>query len=223
MFWIGAAFCDESSACPTNKERLDGNVPSESLSVSEEFKLTTAAVSLHHAKGASPDLKNASSTSFERESPFLPTVATNISCSENVISEPNLVNTITDHDVKAPTNETGITTIPESDGGAGAGCKRAADATKDQQSIYHIKWIKFKGSTMPIITQNENGPCPLLAVMNLLLLQSKIKLPSTMEMITSNQLMEYLADWIFENVPKVSTQTWLECRTLNLMWPFLYL
>lgn len=71
------------------------------------------------------------------------------------------------------------------------------------QSVYHVKWIKFKNKPHAIITQNENGPCPLLAIMNVLLLQGKVKLPAMMEMVTSGQLMEYLGDCIFENAPKV--------------------
>lgn len=43
------------------------------------------------------------------------------------------------------------------------------------QSIYHIKWIKWREENTPIITQNENGPCPLLAIMNVLLLAWKVK------------------------------------------------
>lgn len=49
--------------------------------------------------------------------------------------------------------------------------------TKDRaagQSIYHIKWIKWREENTPIITQNENGPCPLLAIMNVLLLAWKV-------------------------------------------------
>lgn len=49
--------------------------------------------------------------------------------------------------------------------------------TKDRgagQSIYHIKWIRWKEENTPIITQNENGPCPLLAIMNVLLLAWKV-------------------------------------------------
>lgn len=42
------------------------------------------------------------------------------------------------------------------------------------QSIYHIKWIKWREESTPIITQNENGPCPLLAIMNVLLLAWKV-------------------------------------------------
>lgn len=43
------------------------------------------------------------------------------------------------------------------------------------QSIYHIKWIKWREENTPIITQNENGPCPLLAIMNVLLLAWKVR------------------------------------------------
>lgn len=42
------------------------------------------------------------------------------------------------------------------------------------QSVYHIKWIQWKGENTPIITQNENGPCPLLAILNVLLLAWKV-------------------------------------------------
>ncbi|XP_048472044.1 ubiquitin carboxyl-terminal hydrolase MINDY-2-like [Rhincodon typus] len=67
------------------------------------------------------------------------------------------------------------------------------------QSVYHIKWIKWKTENTPIITQNENGPCPLLAIMNVLLLEWKIKLPPMMEIITAEQLMEYLGKIAFFN------------------------
>ncbi|KAG8440431.1 hypothetical protein GDO86_006253 [Hymenochirus boettgeri] len=70
------------------------------------------------------------------------------------------------------------------------------------QSVYHIKWIRWKEQSTPIVTQNENGPCPLLAIMNLLLLTWKVKLPIMMEIITSEQLMEYLGDYILEAKPK---------------------
>lgn len=43
------------------------------------------------------------------------------------------------------------------------------------QSVYHIKWIKWREENTPIITQNENGPCPLLAIMNVLLLAWKVQ------------------------------------------------
>ncbi|KAL4613368.1 protein FAM63B isoform X2 [Arapaima gigas] len=71
------------------------------------------------------------------------------------------------------------------------------------QSIYHIKWIRWKEENTAIITQNENGPCPLLAIMNVLLLAWKVvKMPPMMEIITAEQLMEYLGDYILEAKPK---------------------
>ncbi|KAM4744763.1 ubiquitin carboxyl-terminal hydrolase MINDY-2 [Anableps anableps] len=86
----------------------------------------------------------------------------------------------------------------------------ASDGTKTScakdraagQSIYHIKWIKWREENTPIITQNENGPCPLLAIMNVLLLAWKVKMPPMMEIITAEQLMEYLGDYILETKPK---------------------
>ncbi|KAJ6664344.1 hypothetical protein lerEdw1_008563 [Lerista edwardsae] len=70
------------------------------------------------------------------------------------------------------------------------------------QSVYHIKWVRWKEENTPVITQNENGPCPLLAIMNVLLLAWKVKLPPMMEIITAEQLMEYLGDYILDAKPK---------------------
>ncbi|XP_053128564.1 ubiquitin carboxyl-terminal hydrolase MINDY-2 isoform X2 [Hemicordylus capensis] len=70
------------------------------------------------------------------------------------------------------------------------------------QSVYHLKWVRWKEESTPVITQNENGPCPLLAIMNVLLLAWKVKLPPMMEIITAEQLMEYLGDYILDAKPK---------------------
>ena len=80
----------------------------------------------------------------------------------------------------------------------------ASSNAADSQNVYHVKWIKFRGSQTPIVMQNQNGPCPLLAIVNVLLLQGKIKLSSGADLVASDQLMAYIADWIFDNVPKVS-------------------
>jgi len=81
----------------------------------------------------------------------------------------------------------------------------ASCSSTDGQNVYHVKWIKFHGSQTPIVMQNQNGPCPLLAIVNVLLLQGKIKLLSGADLVASDQLMAYIADWIFDNVPKVCT------------------
>lgn len=71
--------------------------------------------------------------------------------------------------------------------------------------IYHLKWIMWHEKKTPIVTQNENGPCPLIAISNILLLRGKIILPSVMEIITAKELMDYIGDMILQNVPKVSS------------------
>ncbi|XP_059680105.1 ubiquitin carboxyl-terminal hydrolase MINDY-2 [Gavia stellata] len=94
---------------------------------------------------------------------------------------------------------------PEPEGDNPAAGSQLFSASKERfpgQSVYHIKWVRWKEENTPVITQNENGPCPLLAIMNVLLLAWKIKLPPMMEIITAEQLMEYLGDYILDAKPK---------------------
>ena len=80
-------------------------------------------------------------------------------------------------------------------------------------SIYHVKWVgachmdkntkdnmsdasecsnSNQGGKTAIVTQNENGPCPLLSIVNVLLLQRKFSLPDSCEVISADQLLEYI-------------------------------
>lgn len=71
--------------------------------------------------------------------------------------------------------EKGQAVVPQGQHGAEGGkAQSCRDRSSAGQSIYHIKWIKWKEENTPIITQNENGPCPLLAIMNVLLLAWKV-------------------------------------------------
>lgn len=65
-----------------------------------------------------------------------------------------------------------------------ASCGAPEDAPKPRPSpasqpnppdFYCVKWISWKGERTPVIMQSENGPCPLLAIMNILFLQWKVK------------------------------------------------
>ncbi|XP_075593197.1 ubiquitin carboxyl-terminal hydrolase MINDY-1 isoform X3 [Balearica regulorum gibbericeps] len=71
-----------------------------------------------------------------------------------------------------------------------------------EADFYCVKWITWKGERTPIITQSENGPCPLLAIMNILLLQWKVKLPPQKEVITAEELMAHLGDCILSTQPQ---------------------
>ena len=53
--------------------------------------------------------------------------------------------------------------------------------------------------------QNENGPCPLLALCNVLLLTDRMKLVAGETVVTSTTLMDLLGTVIIENMPQVTT------------------
>lgn len=48
----------------------------------------------------------------------------------------------------------------------------------ENKDFYLIKWIEFNYEQLPILLQNVNGPCPLLAIVNILLLRKRVKLSS---------------------------------------------
>ena len=85
------------------------------------------------------------------------------------------------------------------------GSSLSSDPVEKADSSYYVKWVSFNDNKLPIITQNENGPCPLLALLNVLLLRRKIMLPPILEMITSKQLIDQLGSFLVDSKPlKVS-------------------
>ena len=71
------------------------------------------------------------------------------------------------------------------------------------QSMYYLKRFKWRGDPVQIVTQNENGPCPLLAIANALILLKRILIPPVQKYITANQLMEYIGDYMLSSGPQV--------------------
>lgn len=69
------------------------------------------------------------------------------------------------------------------------------------ESTYHLKWINWNSVKIPIVMQSINGPCPLIAIMNVSLLREKIKLPDMLEQITANQLLTYLGECLMDSIP----------------------
>ncbi|XP_042749559.1 ubiquitin carboxyl-terminal hydrolase MINDY-1 [Lagopus leucura] len=81
-----------------------------------------------------------------------------------------------------------------------------APSREPEPDFYCVKWITWKGERTPIITQSENGPCPLLAIMNILFLQWKVKLPPQKEVVTSEELMAHLGDCILSIKPQEKSE-----------------
>jgi hypothetical protein len=51
-----------------------------------------------------------------------------------------------------------------------------SDIKPSNDNDFHlIKWIEFNFERLPILLQNINGPCPLLAIFNILLLRKRVK------------------------------------------------
>ncbi len=52
---------------------------------------------------------------------------------------------------------------------------KPSENERHDNDIYVIKWIEFNHERLPILLQNKNGPCPLLALANILLLRKQVK------------------------------------------------
>jgi len=51
------------------------------------------------------------------------------------------------------------------------------DIPPSKDNDFHlIKWIEFNYEHLPILLQNVNGPCPLLAIFNILLLRKRVRI-----------------------------------------------
>ncbi|KAM7384933.1 hypothetical protein PAMA_012017 [Pampus argenteus] len=94
----------------------------------------------------------------------------------------------------------------EAGGAAAAASSTAAVVTSEpgpsMPAYYLVKWITWKEKKTPIITQSENGPCPLLAIMNTLFLRWNAKLPAQTEVVTTEDLMTHLGECVLSVTPR---------------------
>eukprot|EP01135_Chromosphaera_perkinsii_P008486 Nk52_evm54s1360 gene=Nk52_evmTU54s1360 len=87
---------------------------------------------------------------------------------------------------------------------------------RDDGQVYYIKRIKWEGvngkterksasgagggkngpKVVPIVTQNENGPCPLIAIVNVLLLRGQLKLSDNADCVSFDYLLQLVTDRI---------------------------
>ncbi|CAM9458088.1 unnamed protein product [Chrysoparadoxa australica] len=60
---------------------------------------------------------------------------------------------------------------------------------------YRLKRINFMGKETRIICQNENGPCPLLSIVNVMLLRGRMEIPQDHgSIITNSHLLQMVAE-----------------------------
>ena len=63
---------------------------------------------------------------------------------------------------------------------------------------HKVKVITFLGRDVPIVMQNENGPCPLLALSNILLLRNQIRLSRDIPEVSQEHLLSLVAGFILD-------------------------
>ncbi|KAK1565294.1 hypothetical protein Q3G72_023470 [Acer saccharum] len=88
-----------------------------------------------------------------------------------------------------------------------------ADSSEDQQQqevmkecIHKTKTIQFLGRTTPIVLQNDNGPCPLLAICNVLLLRNNLNLSPDIGEVSQEKLLSLVAERLIDSNSNVNMQ-----------------
>jgi len=71
------------------------------------------------------------------------------------------------------------------------------------QSVFSIKSCSKK---LRIVTQCKNGPCPIIAIINCLILQDRIKQPAP-DSVTAEEMMTQLGNYILKReIPEECTE-----------------
>lgn len=94
-----------------------------------------------------------------------------------------------------------------------------------RKMYFSVKKITFLGRYTNIILQNKNGPCPLIAIANCLLLQHKIELWKNVieagdfdvSVVSLEELTQLVAETILENQKSVTTGEDLVVDSLELL------
>ncbi len=95
-------------------------------------------------------------------------------------------------------SSTALTTAPSNLLNTSLGPDPDLNPTADDPDVYSIKTIQFLNREVTIIMQNMNGPCPLLAIANTLLLRGTMK-NIQFSTISNDRLLHLVADVIIES------------------------
>ncbi|CAG8718738.1 25573_t:CDS:2 [Dentiscutata erythropus] len=99
---------------------------------------------------------------------------------------------------------------------------KSSSSAKLSTNEYQLKAIEWAGPEggetrkLKIITQNENGPCPLLALCNVLILRGSIEIkPYDRSTVTYDFLVELLGDYLFKLIPDGEAEKGLHQLTID--------
>ncbi len=92
--------------------------------------------------------------------------------------------------------------------------------TKTRHMIkFDLKHISFLNRPCTIVCQNENGPCPLIALANALLLSGKIFIHQDNRIITLPNLLEITANFVLETPESPSIQSQVQLNEVLQLLP----
>ncbi|KAL0296004.1 UNVERIFIED_CONTAM: Ubiquitin carboxyl-terminal hydrolase MINDY-2, partial [Sesamum radiatum] len=77
-----------------------------------------------------------------------------------------------------------------------------AEAKREERGkeiVHRTKSIQFLGRTTPIILQNDNGPCPLLAICNVLSLKNRLNLSPDIPEVSQEKLLSLVAEHLIDS------------------------
>ncbi|XWS61853.1 hypothetical protein CRYUN_Cryun07bG0160800 [Craigia yunnanensis] len=75
-----------------------------------------------------------------------------------------------------------------------------------KECMHKIKAIQFLGRITPIILQNDNGPCPLLAICNVLLLRNNLNLSPDIAEVSQEKLLSLVAEHLIDSNSNVNNK-----------------
>ncbi|XP_073298805.1 uncharacterized protein [Primulina huaijiensis] len=93
-------------------------------------------------------------------------------------------------------------TSPPSSNSASAQPQPDGEAKREEREksmVYRTKVVQFLGRTTPIILQNDNGPCPLLAICNVLSLKNSLNLSPDIPEVSQEKLLSLVAERLIDS------------------------
>ncbi|KAG5061458.1 hypothetical protein JHK87_002487 [Glycine soja] len=75
-----------------------------------------------------------------------------------------------------------------------------------KECVHKTKTIQFLGRTTPIVLQNDNGPCPLLAICNVLLLRNNLNLSPDIAEVSQEKLLSLVAERLIDSNSNVNVR-----------------
>lgn len=80
-------------------------------------------------------------------------------------------------------------------------------AEEDSRDMYRVKNIVLFGSLRRILLQTANGPCPLLAICNVLLLRNQFQIPPHVMYVSFSELVQMMSNLVFDVNTRVQSDT----------------